>query len=131
MSDNEPISIKGLQEAQAAAVKALEAVKPRGAFGRAVQYVLAGAHRYAAAITVVDTGSWRASHKPVMNEQQLHGRLFIDPNAVNPFSKSRPSVYGAILESRGGRYAVYATTEQKAGPALLEEGGRIIREALP
>jgi hypothetical protein len=124
------VDISGIQQAQAAAVQALGALKPTGAFGKAVQYVTGQAHRYATQITPVDTGSWRASHRPEVHG--LQGRIFLDPTAVNPKSHSLPSVYGPRLETqRGGRYAVYEHTVEDAGPGLLNAAGQIITGALP
>lgn len=123
-------NIKGLQETQAAVLQAAAAVRPTGALGQAVKHVTLGAHRYAVAHTVVDTGSWRAAHLP-----EIHGatgRIFVDPAAVNPKSDSKPSIYGPELElTRGDRYAVYRTTAEEAGPGLLQEGGQILIQALP
>lgn len=124
------VTIRGLQEVQAAALRAIAALTPTGAFGRAVRYVTAAAHRWATANTVVDTGSWRASHRPMV--QGLTGRIFLDPAAINPKSQSHPAVYGPALElTRGGRYAVYARTVNEAGPQLLREGGQILEDGLP
>lgn len=124
------VSITGIQEAEAAALKAVAAVRPKGALGEAVGYVTVSAHRYAVANTVVDTGAWRAAQRPAFNG--AHGRIFIDPAAVNPKSHSRPAVYGPELElTRGGRYAVYKKTVEEAGPLILEHAGKIIQDALP
>lgn len=123
-------NIRGLQEAQAAALRAIAALKPTGALGRAVRYVVLAAHRFATANTPVDTGSWRASHRPQV--QGTTGRIFLDPAALNPKSHSHPAVYGPVLElTRKGRYAVYARTVNEAGPEILAQGGQIIEEALP
>lgn len=123
------VSIRGLQEAQAAVLRAVAALRPTGALGKAVRYVTLAAHRWATAHTVVDTGSWRASHRP--DVRGLTGRIFVDPAAVNPRG-GHPGVYGPALElTRGGRYAVYARTVNEAGPQLLKAGGKIIEDALP
>jgi hypothetical protein len=122
--------IKGLEAAQAAAVRAAAAVQPDGALGEAVRYATLAAHRYAVAHTVVDTGSWRASHRPEVRGAQ--GRIFIDPSAINPKSNTPPSVYGPELElRRGGRYAAYKTTVNEAGPQIVNDAGRIVEKALP
>jgi hypothetical protein len=110
------LTIKGLQEAQAANLKNIAALKPNGAFGRAVQYATIQAQRYAVSITHVDTGSLRASHRMQMYGNK--GEIFIDPNAVNPRSRSRPVDYGVYEHKRGGSHAFYARTEQEAGPKI-------------
>lgn len=122
-------SIKGIQEAQAAALQALAALQPDGALGKAVQYITAAAGRYAVQNTVVDTGSWRASHRPVV--QGLTGRVFLDPAAVSPRG-GRPAVYGAALaKKKGGRYDVYKQTVEQAGPEILRQAGHILQGGLP
>lgn len=123
------VTIRGLQELQAAVLRSIAALQPSGAFGKAVRYVTLAAHRYATAHTVVDTGSWRAAHRPEV--RGLSGRIYVDPAAANPHG-GQPSVYGPTLElTRGGRYAVYARTVNDVGPQLLREGGKMIEDALP
>lgn len=122
-------SIKGLQQAQAANVRLMAALTPEGALGEAVRYALTSAHRFATANTVVDTGSWRASHRMLM--QKLRGRLFVDPAAASPRG-GRPADYGPAHEARkGGRYAVYKRTVEEAGPGILRDAGQILIRGLP
>jgi len=125
-------SIKGLQEAQAASLQAAATIQGDGRYGldNAVQDVTVKAHRFAVANTPVDTGAWRASHRPEVHG--LTGRVFIDPAATNPKSGSKPAVYGPELELiRGDRYAVYKRTVNEAGPQVLDEVGERLRKALP
>lgn len=125
------MDIKGIQQAQTAAIRALAAVQPSGGLGRAIRWATAAAHRFAVQNTVVDTGSWRASQTPQMVDE-THGRVFINPDSVNPKSRSKPSVYGPILEARkGGRYAVYQRTYQEAGPDIVRQAGKMIESELP
>lgn len=122
-------TIKGLQETQHAVLQAVAATRPRGGLGRAVRYATLAAHRYATQETVVDTGSWRASHRPEVTED--HGRIFLDPSAQNP-NGGLPSVYGPALElTRGGRYAVYRKTVQEAGPQIVAQAGKLLEGELP
>jgi hypothetical protein len=119
-------TIEGLQEAQAACLLALAAMRPDGALGRSVQFGLAAASRYAIASTPVKSGAWRGSHR--VKQSGLRGELFLDPSARNPRG-GRPAVYGARWETeKGGRYAVYKNTYQQqnaiaqaAATALIEE----------
>lgn len=123
-------TITGIQEAQAALLQAAAAVRPSGALGKATRYAVLAAHRFAVANTVVDTGSWRASHRPEV--AGATGRIFVDPSAVNPESGGRPAEYGPELElTRGGRYAIYQKTVNEAGPQILAQAGKIIEDALP
>lgn len=119
-------SIKGLQEARAAVLKTIEAAK---SVSEAVRFATLAADRYAVGITPVDTGSWRAAQRPEING--LHGRVSLDPNAVNPKSGSRPAVYAAVWDERGGRYAVYARTVNEAGQRIVDEAGALIYRGLP
>lgn len=122
-------SIKGIQAAQAANLQMMAALKPNGELGEAVRFITTRAHRFATQNTVVDTGSWRASHRMVM--QGLHARIFIDPSSANPRG-GRPEEYGAELERiRGGRYAVYKKTAEEAGPGILKEAGQLLIGRLP
>lgn len=123
-------SIKGIQEAQAAVLQAAAAVRPSGGLGKATRYVTLAAHRFAVQNTVVDTGAWRAAQRPQIDG--VHGRVFVDPSAVNPKGRGRPAVYGPALElTRGGRYAVYKKTVEVAGPEILAQAGKLIQDALP
>lgn len=118
--------IQGLEALQIASARAIAALKPDGALGRAIVYITTRAYQTAVANTVVATGTWRASQRMQVNG--LSGRVFLDPTATNPKSpKARPSVYGAFLEeTRGGRYAVYDQTTNNAGPDIVAEAGRIL-----
>jgi hypothetical protein len=121
--------IRGLQEARSAVLRAIAALEPAGALGTAVRDATAATDRYAASITRVDTGAWRASHRPEVDG--LSGRISLDPSATNPRSGTRPAVYGAIWEDRGGDHAVYARTVTEAGEGILQETGLRLYRSLP
>lgn len=125
------MTIKGIQEAQAANNRALAAVQPRGSLGRAVQWGIAEAHRYAVAVTHVDSGALRASHRTSFQEggNWARGRMMIDASSVNPHG-ARPSVYGPIEHERGGGHAFYARTEGERGQRILTGMADIVRRAL-
>lgn len=119
-------SIKGLQRLQARNVRRVAALKPSGAAGRAVRDATATAHRYAVAITHVDTGSWRASHRMVVSGDRLAGVVGIPAGAINPRSRRPVEEYARVWEERGGRLAVYKRTSEEAGPEILRRMGRAI-----
>ena len=125
------MGIKGIQKAQAANNRALAAVRPRGALGRAVQWGIAEAHRYAVTITHVDSGALRASHRMRYQEggRWARGRMMIDASSVNPRG-AKPSVYGPIEHERGGSHAFYARTESERGRRILTGMAEIVRRAL-
>lgn len=123
------VTIRGLQEAQAANVQIIAALRPSGAFGRAIQYATASAHRYAASVTAVDTGAWRASHR--MAVTGLRGDVFLAAGALNPRSGTPVETYATIWEARGGRHAAYRRTVDEAGPRIQAEAGAMVLGDLP
>lgn len=109
------VDLQGLQEAQLDNIKRIAALKPDSHFGVAVKEVTAALHRYAVTITHVwhiKGGGLRASHR--MAFDGLHGRIYIDPSAVNPRGQ-KPSVYGPYEEARGGEHAFYRRTLDESG----------------
>lgn len=126
------LTIKGIQEAQRWNLRAIAALKPGGMMGRAVQYALVDLQRYAVTITHVDTGSLRASHRMAYSEGfgLYLGRIFIDPNSINPRSRMRPADYGAAEEARGGSHAFYERTIRERVPATVNRLGQEIGAAL-
>jgi hypothetical protein len=100
--------IRGIQEAQNDNAKRIAALKPQGELGQQIKDLTTSAHRYAISITHVLTGSLRASHR--MEVKGLRGRIYLDPGAVNPRSKQKPSIYGYYENRRGGEHAFYDRT---------------------
>lgn len=124
------LTIRGIQEVQAANNRMIAALKPRGALGRAVQYGTMRVHRHAVAITHVDTGALRASHRMRMEQRGLRGVVYLDRASRNPRSNARPYQYGVYEHDRGGTHAFYERTVEEAGPRILDEMGREIVKAL-
>lgn len=120
------LSIRGIQEVQKANEQIIAMLRPNSAFGRAVQYATIQAHRYVVAITHVDSGALRASHR--MEIKGLHGRIFIDPTSPGINRRRgrrrasqtalRPAVYGPMEHARGGSHAFYQRTEREAGTRI-------------
>lgn len=123
------ITIEGIQRTQHAVLKAAAAVKPRGALGTAVQEATLRLHRYAVSVTHVVTGALRASH--LVRIARTRGEIYINPNAVNRRSGSRPVKYGRIEHRRGGSHAFYARTVDEHGDAAIRAAGNAIIRALP
>lgn len=122
---SELVTIEGIQEAQAANLRALAAMAPESGLGRAVQFALADLHRYAVSIThvwIYKGGALRASHRVGLVENvdagTARGSIFIDPNAVNPRGQ-RPEEYGVYEHARGGDHAFYERTRIEHGPAAM------------
>lgn len=123
------LSITGIQQAQAANNRAIAALKPGGALGRAVQYGTIAAHRYAVALTHVDTGALKSSHR--MEVSGLRGKIYIDPGAVNPRSNRRTALYGEYEHERGGEHAFYQRVIDEHGREIETEMREIVRRGLP
>lgn len=116
------LTIRGLQRLQARNVRRMAALRPDGATGEAVRDATVLAHRYAVAITHVDTGSWRASHR--MAAGGLRGVVFVSRGAKNYKTGGRVLEYASHYEAAGGRMAVYTRTAREAGPRILRQVGR-------
>lgn len=128
------VSIEGIQEAQAANLRAIAMMEPEG-LGRVVQMVLPELHRYAVSITHVWKhwgGALRASHRMKIDEKganSARGEIFIDPSAVNPRGQS-PAKYGVFEHARGGPHAFYQRTMTEQAPASAGRALRFMQERL-
>lgn len=122
-------TIEGLQEAQDANIRLIEALKPKGAAGEAVKFVTTQAHRYLVGVTHVESGAYKASHR--MKVTDVRGQIFIDPTARKPRTGQIVSKYAKDEEARGGSHAAYQRTIDEAGPALVKQGADIVLRALP
>jgi len=115
------LTISGLQKAQQDNTARIARLKTGGVVGRVVQYATVEAHRYAVSITHVITGSLRSSQ--LMQVNGTRGMIYINPAAINPRTKEKPAVYGAIEEARGGSHAFYARTLAEAGDRITRAAG--------
>lgn len=111
------VEVQGMEKAQRAMVKAIEALRPTSALGRAVQQATLVLHRYALTVTPVDTGTLRASH--TMKVAGLRGEIYINPANVNPKSRTRAAVYGPKVHAEGPRRAFYARTLSESGQRAM------------
>lgn len=114
------IHIRGIQEAQRANLTLIRSLQPGGALEAAIKVATSLAHQAAVRKTPVDTGSLRASHR--INLQGLRGKVYIDPETVNPRSGGKPSEYGLIVHARGGRSAFYERVVTEEGHAIGRAG---------
>lgn len=122
------MTITGLQEVQDLNIRLIAAMKPSGGLGRAVKYATTEAHRYAVAITHVDTGALRASHR--MEIEGLRGIISIDPTAKNPRSKALTSEYGVVEHERGGQHAFYERTVKERGGKISQRAARFVTDGI-
>ena len=132
------VNIKGLQKLQDANNRAIAALKPTGALGKALQWGVADIHRKSVAYTPHDTGALRASHRMIINNRQTMGRVEIDRTATNPRSGMRTAEYGYYLHQQGqipglrsGIRAFYEYVYERFGQQILGRVADIIRKALP
>ena len=132
------LSIEGIQEVQQRNLKRIAALQPEGAAGEATRDALVALHRYAVSIThvgkykvngaFVGGGSLRASHR--VEVDGLEGRIYIDPAARNPRSKTRPREYGVYENARGGEHAFYDRTVDEYGPQVIARVRTKIKDAV-
>ena len=132
------VNIEGLQKLQAANLKAIRALQPRHALGKALKVATALIHRLSVTYTPHDTGALRASHRMKIDTRQVMGRVSIDRTAINPRSGMRTAEYGYYLHEQGqvpgvrsGIRAFYEYVYEKYGQRILDRMGQIIRKALP
>lgn len=123
---NIKLTITGLQEVMARNDRRIARLRSNSDLGRAIQGATAEAHRYAVAVTHVDTGSLRASHRMEVNG--LHGRVYLAPEAINPRSRQKTSVYGYYEHERGGEHAFYERTVNERGPEIRRKWRVSIQE---
>lgn len=123
------MDIQGIQEAQRQNAEWMAALRPSGGFGEAIRYGTTAAHRYAVSVTHVDTGALRASHRMGIYEGGREGRVDIDGGAANPRGQ-RPARYGVYEHNRGGEHAFYGRTVKEAGPNIVDEMVRIVKESV-
>lgn len=123
------ITIKGIQEAQAANQRLMAAVKPTGALGRAIQYMASEAMRMSMTYTHVDTGALKASHR-TKQEGPARWRIYLDPRATNPRNGRLTSIYGPYEHNRGGMHAFYERTYTNGG-SLAQRAAQYLRSSLP
>jgi hypothetical protein len=123
------ITIEGLQEAQDDNAKRIAALKPDGLLGQVIKDATVEAHRYAVAITHMDTGTLRASQR--MKIKGRRGEIFIDPGARNPRSKTPPAEYGRYEHGRGGSHAFYDRTVSEEGPKIADRAIARLKRKIP
>lgn len=111
-----PVTVEGLREAQQANQKAIKALRPDGAFGKAIKDATVKAHRYAVSITHVDTGLLRGSHR--MRVTGTRGEIFTGVS------------YAPEENARGGAHAFYERTVNEAGDGIAREAGETLLKGI-
>lgn len=98
------IELQGLQEAQAATLKVIAALKPGGATGKATQEMTIRAFRWVVTQTHVKTGTLRASRR--MEVQELKGIIYTVAG-INPRTGKSARAYDVPEQARGGTHQTY------------------------
>jgi hypothetical protein len=122
------MDISGLQELQDANIRKIAALKPRGAFGRALQFIGTALHRYVVAITHEDTGALEASQRLDFDPSLRRASIFLDPSATNPRTGARVAEYGPEEHGRGGTHAFYGRAVRERGRRAVRGGMRLLTE---
>lgn len=124
------ITVRGLQRAQAMNKRAIEAVKPSGALGRALQYMVLETHRYIIKITHRITGALASSRRMSIDYGAMRGIVFTSPSARNPRSGALTSEYDVYEEARGGSHAAWQRTKTEVGDKVLHHGISMVIEGI-
>ena len=130
------LTITGLQEAQEANLRLIAALQPTGALNRVIIWATTEMHGRLTPNTPHDTGALRASRR--VEIQGLEGRVFNDPAAANPRSRTPPSRYDVYLHAMGERSGISGGilasmpyTVRTAGPGIARKAGRMLIRQLP
>lgn len=127
------MKVRGIERAQAAMIKAINAVKTSGGLGRAFQFAVLAGIQWARRFTHRITGSLSASHVPEFSEQPrgLLGRIYIDPGVVNPLTGQRPAEYGPYEHFRGAEHAFYKRVIDEKGVYIASRAVQMIVSQMP
>lgn len=123
------VTIKGLQQAQKAMLRAMAAVKLESGLDRAVHVATTYAHRFAVYVSHRDTGAMANSHM-IQREAAARYRIFLSETAKNPRTSALVSVYGVAEHNRGDSHAYYERTYQQ-GPQILSRASAYLVSQLP
>ena len=121
------VTIYGIQDAQAAMLRATNAARPGSGLQAALKDAAAAAHRYAVALTHVDTGALKASHRIAL--RPTRAEIYLDPGAQRSDGR-RPAQYGPFEHARGGDHAFYARTVAEHGQEIGDAAGRALMRYL-
>lgn len=122
------IKLEGFDKTQAAMLKAVKAVEPKGALGAAVKDAVVMVQAYAAQITDQDTGTLARSHL-IQYAGEASGFVYPSPYNINPRSNKPASYYAIYEENRGGGHAFYGRTVAEQGQAILTKASLQIVQA--
>lgn len=98
------ITIEGLQQAQAANLKIIAALQPKGAVAEATQEMGIRAFRWVVTQTHVETGTLRASRR--LDIQPLEAIIYTVAGK-NPISGKSARAYDVPEQARGGTHQTY------------------------
>lgn len=113
--------IEGAQEAQDENLRALAALRPQGALGKTIHWLVMALHRYEQTIIHVDTGASKSSRLAKFAEAELRGEVYTNPQAINPRSGQPAISYQPFEFGRGGTHDSPGRTVREAGPRAIAE----------
>ncbi|MEM7344586.1 MAG: hypothetical protein AAF485_10110 [Chloroflexota bacterium] len=113
------VGIEGIQAVQTRNIMRIQSLTSNGPLEALAKRVTVYTHSQAIKVTHVDTGTLRASHR--MQVRGKRGRVFIDPDAVNPQSGEKPVDYGPIEHSHGPTHAFYMIARVRAASFFKKE----------
>jgi len=113
------IRLRGLERIQAANLQLMRAINPRGGLGKGVKVATLYLHKYAVAITHVQTGTLKRAHVVdfASGVGKAVGRVYINPSARNPVTGQMPYKYGTVEHAKRGSHAFYKRTVDERGKA--------------
>lgn len=130
------MTIRGLQEAQKANLELLAAMRPDGAVGRTIVIATAETHRRLTRNTPHDIGALRATRRTEVIG--LRGRVYNDPGARNPRSRTPPAEYDVYLHAQGripglrsGIRASMPYTVEHDGPKIAHRAIKLMVKGFP
>lgn len=122
------ITIEGLQKAQAANLKIIAALSPKGAAGKATQEMGIRAFRWVVTQTHIKTGTLRASRR--LDAQPLKAIIYT-VSGINPKSGKSARAYDVPEQGRGGTHQTYVNFIATQGLAVGKMGIITMLRELP
>lgn len=120
-------SVEGYEAARGAVERAIKVAKPEGRMGQAITFATTEAHRYAANVVHVDTGTLRSAL--TLRVSGSHGTVGVGPT-INPKSHRPANRYAPFEEGRGGSHAFFERTVAEAGPGVVSRAIEMLKEGL-
>lgn len=122
------ITIEGLQKAQAANLKMIAALSPKGGVGQATKEMGIRAFRWVVTQTHIKTGTLKASRR--LDIQPLSAIIYTT-SGINPKTGKNARGYDVPEQARGGTHQTYVNFIATQGFAIGRMGIITMLRALP